>query len=128
MDEERQRDLVEQYVSAYNDFDVDGMAALLDEDVEFQNVRDGTVTASASGINEFILLAEKATVAFLRREQTILSFTSDGEQSARAQIAFTGTLANDVPGLGEVGDDVSMMGQTEFEFTNGTITAIRDHS
>jgi hypothetical protein len=44
---------IARYVAAYNRFDVDGMLALLTDDVRFENVSGGQVTASASGAVEF---------------------------------------------------------------------------
>jgi ketosteroid isomerase-like protein len=41
MDEAEQRDLIARYVAAYNRFDVDGMLALLTDDVRFENVSGG---------------------------------------------------------------------------------------
>jgi hypothetical protein len=60
MGEAEQRDLIAQYVAAYNRFDVDGMVALLTDDVRFENVASGRVTAAAAGAAEFRALAERA--------------------------------------------------------------------
>ena len=41
MGEAEQRDLIARYVAAYNRFDVDGMLALVADDVRFENVSAG---------------------------------------------------------------------------------------
>lgn len=60
MDESKQRELIEQYIAAYNDFDIEGMLAVLAPDVEFENYSGEELTASASGLEEFRLLAQRA--------------------------------------------------------------------
>jgi hypothetical protein len=71
MDEAERRDLIARYVAAYNRFDVDGMLALLTDDVRFENVSGGQVTASASGEAEFRALAERASALFSEREHRV---------------------------------------------------------
>jgi hypothetical protein len=71
MDETEQRDLIARYVAAYNCFDVDGMLDLLTDDVRFENVSGGQVTASAPGAVEFRALAERVSALFLEREQRV---------------------------------------------------------
>lgn len=65
------RALIERYLAAYNAFDVEGMLALLDSDVTFENRVGGQVTATARGCDEFRRLAEHAATLFTSRRQVI---------------------------------------------------------
>ncbi len=48
MTEQAKRALIDRYLDAYNDFDVDGMMATVHPAVEFEDVSGGEVNASAS--------------------------------------------------------------------------------
>ena len=53
MEKSEKENLIERYVRAYNDFDVDGMVALLHPEITFQNVSGGEVNAATSGLPSF---------------------------------------------------------------------------
>jgi ketosteroid isomerase-like protein len=97
MDEAERRELIARYVAAYNRFDVDGMLALLTDDVRFENVSGGQVTASAFGAAEFRALAERASALFSEREQRVTGVQFRGGVAV-ASITYHGVLAADVPG------------------------------
>jgi hypothetical protein len=71
MGEAEQRDLIDRYIAACNRFDLDGMLGLLADDVRFENVSGGQVTASTSGVAEFPSLPERAAALFAEREQRV---------------------------------------------------------
>lgn len=121
------RILIEQFIDAYNRFDVDGMLALLTPDVLFENVADGRVTAATSGIAEFRQLAEQSKALFSERKQTIttLKFRS---ASAIASIAWRGVFAIDVPNGPAAGTAIELEGESEFEFAGERISHIVDRS
>lgn len=124
---ERHRALVDRYLAAYNSFDVDGMLALLDPQVEFRNVAGGEVTARADGPDEFRLLAERAAALFSSRRQTVSSYVEDGDV-ATAGIDYEGVLAADMgPGLA-AGDTLRLKGRSTFHFRDGRIARIVDES
>ena len=128
---ETRRELVERYLAAYNGFDIEGMLALLDPDVEFENVAGGTVTARTSGLGEFRTLAEQAARLFTRREQRITDYREAGE-TAKVGIAYEGVLASELPpglppGL-EPGATLRLSGRSTFEFRDGRIARIVDES
>ena len=74
MTKAEQRDLIARYVAAYNRFDVDGMLALVADDVRFEDASGGRVTASAAGAAEFRALAERAAGLFREREQRVVGY------------------------------------------------------
>jgi steroid delta-isomerase-like uncharacterized protein len=125
MTEAEQRDLIARYVAAYNRFDVDGMLALVTEDVRFENVSGGRVTASASGSAEFRTLAQGARSLFREREQrvTAIAFRDGG---AVASIAYRGVLAADVLGGPAAGTVLEVAGESEFGFAGGRISRLTD--
>lgn len=122
------RQTVEAYLAAYNAFDIDGMLALLCEDVTFRNIKDGEVTHETLGLPAFRLLAEKAAAMFLDRHQTLLSVEDDGDESIAAEIRFRGVLANSNPGGAAPAEILSLDGRSEFRFRNGKIVGIADIS
>ena len=127
MGEAEQRDLITRYVAAYNRFDVDGMLALLSDDVRFENVASGQVTASTSGAAEFRALAERSAALFTEREQRVTDLVFRGGV-AMASIAYRGVLAADVPGGPPAGSVLEMAGESEFEFAGSRISRITDRS
>jgi len=107
------------------------MLALLDPDVEFENVAGGTVTARASGLRELRALAEQAARLFARREQRITEYRETGEM-ATVGIAYEGVLAPELlPGLPQVlepGATLRLAGRSTFEFRGGRIARLVDES
>ena len=69
MEKSEKENLIERYVQPYNDFDVDGMVALLHPEITFQNVSGGEVNAATSGLPQFRELAEKSKALFLRADK-----------------------------------------------------------
>jgi ketosteroid isomerase-like protein len=128
MTEQEKRDLISRYLSAYNSFDVEGMVEPLHPDIEFENVSGGEVDASASGIEAFRKMAEKATGLFASRRQTVTSFEVGEDGGISIRVAYEGTLAQDVSGGLSAGETISLEGRSEFRFKDGKIARIVDHS
>lgn len=127
MDESTKRELIEKYIAAYNHFDIDGMLAVLDPSVSFENYKGDELTDSADGIDEFRKLAEHAKRIFSERVQrvTSLTFHQDG---ATAEIDYYGRLAQDIPGGPKAGSLLELNGETEFTFGHERIIKIVDRS
>ena len=128
MTEKEKRDLITRYLDAYNAFDVDGMIETLHPDVEFENVSGGDANTSAAGVEEFRTMAEKAAEIFASRQQTVTSFHVDDEGPVTIEVAYEGTLAQDLPGGVSAGETVRLEGRSTFEFTEGKIRRIIDYS
>jgi ketosteroid isomerase-like protein len=127
MDADEKRTLIDRYIAAYNDFDVDGMLASLHPDVEFRNISGGEVNASASGAEEFRRLAEQSKGLFSSRRQEITRFESDGNTAA-VDISYEGVLASDLPNGMNAGDMLRLEGRSEFGFRDSKIHRITDYS
>lgn len=127
MEEREKRQLVDQYIDAYNRFDVEGMMALLTPDVLFENVSAGKTSASACGKAEFRKLAQQGAALFSDRAQNllVLEFSSS---SAVAMIAYRGVLAIDMPDGPRAGSVIELSGESEFWFADGRISHLIDRS
>ena len=121
------RALIERYIAAYNAFDVPGMLALLHQDVTFENIAGGQVTAAAHGREEFGALAEHAATLFTSRRQTIRQYVGT-THGAQVEIDYEGVLATDLgPGL-NAGATLRLVGRSTFEIRDGYIARLVDES
>ncbi|WP_412479061.1 nuclear transport factor 2 family protein [Azonexus sp. IMCC34839] len=121
------RKLIERYLDAYNRFDITGMLATMSPDVRFENVANGSVTASTEGQAELRTLAEQSAGLFASRCQRLLAFSLDGD-TASAEIAFSAILAQNLPNGPKRGEKLELRGRTEFCLRDGKICSIRDIS
>jgi steroid delta-isomerase-like uncharacterized protein len=121
------RELIEQYISAYNRMDVPGMMTLLHEVIVFENVSNTAGITTTSGRAEFEALAKQSLGMFRNRRQVIRSLTL-GDRTAAAEIEYEGVLAIDLPNGVKAGDTLSLRGVTVFAFSNGKISRISDYS
>ena len=119
--------LIEQYISAYNTFDLDRMISLLHPEIEFENVSQNEVTAKATGVDEFRTVAEQSKTLFKSRKQTVKSCDLS-ENEALVKIACEGVLAKDLPNGMKSGDAIELDGHSKFSFKDGKIARIIDIS
>ena len=119
--------LINDYILAYNRFDIKAISALLTDDVEYKKISHGELTNSTDGIVEFSLLQEQSKAMFSKREQKILNINL-GTNTANVDIEFNATLAvGTVDGL-KAGQEISFKGTTSFNFKDGKIAKIHDVS
>ena len=124
---DHQKQMIEQYIRAYNAFDVAGMTEHLHEDVVFENITDGQVDLSTRGIAAFRQQAELATGFFSQREQKITGWEVEDDQIT-IQIDYHGVLAVDLPHGMKAGDTLQLRGRSTFTFRDGQIVKIQDES
>ncbi len=127
MDTDEAKALIEEFLSAYNCFDVDAMVELVDPEIEFRNVSSGDVDTAAIGRDEFQELAQQSAFLFSSRKQTPTNFEIDGEVVS-VDINFTGTLATDIPDGMKAGDELRVTGRSEFVFRDKKIYRLTDYS
>ena len=127
MDTDEAKTLIEEYLNAYNSFDVDAMVELVDPEIEFRNVSGGDVDTSAIGQDEFRELAQQSVFLFSSRKQTATKFEAEGEVVS-VDIDFTGTLATDIPDGMRAGDELRVTGRSEFVFRDEKIYRLTDYS
>ncbi len=121
------RTIIEKYVNAYNNFNIDEMMSVIHPHIEFVNISGGEVNASASGIDEFRDMAEDSKKYFLSRKQTITDFKEKDDQVA-IEIEYEGVLAADLPNGMKAGEILLLNGLSEFTFLDGKIFRIVDIS
>ena len=119
--------LINDYITAYNNFDIEGMANLLDENIEFKNISHGEVTDHTEGIDQFRLLANQNKTLFKQREQKIQNINLS-ENSADVDIIFTAVMAISTPDGLRAGQTINFKGSSAFIFKNGKISKIHDIS
>ncbi|WP_420426781.1 nuclear transport factor 2 family protein [Algiphilus sp.] len=127
MDADSKRALILRYLDAYNRFDVEAMMATVHDDVVFQNITAGEVTAQADGAASLRQMAEQAKTIFAARRQTLLAFSETSKEAA-IQVAFEGVLACDLPNGMKAGQELRLEGRSEFTFEDGRLIRIVDIS
>ncbi len=122
-----QEKIIENYINAYNRFDIDGMLNELHADIRFENVHGGEITLTTQGISAFGKQAGKAARLFREREQVITGFRTE-ENHITVNISYTGIIACDLPNGPKEGDIVKPDGKSVFTFAEGKIIHLRDES
>ena len=126
-DHETKKRIIENYVRAYNDFDVENMLKDMDERMVFRNISGGEVNLQTNGIDEFRKQAESAKELFSQREQKIVGLKF-GESETEADISYRGTLAVDLPEGLKAGSEIALDGKSIFYFAGDKIIKIDDLS
>ncbi|MDO6391135.1 nuclear transport factor 2 family protein [Pontibacter sp. BT731] len=121
------KEIIENYIRAYNSFDVQGMLLYLHEEVEFRNISNGEVNLLLQGIEAFQKQAEQAAKLFSEREQVVLQY-QEQENAAAVTIAYRAILATDFSKELKAGDTLTLKGKTIFGFQQDKIISIEDHS
>jgi hypothetical protein len=119
--------IINNYVKAYNNFDIDGMLVDLDQSIKFVNISSGEVNMTLNGLSAFKAQAIQAKDLFSIREQTIKSFKHPDDQS-EIEIAYSAVLAIDLPNGLKRGDKLNINGKSTFKFSGDKIIEITDIS
>jgi hypothetical protein len=119
--------IIQDYINAYNNFDVEGMIKDLHKDVIFKNISNGEVNLTTTGKSEFESQAKQATQFFKSRKQTITK-TSIEEDSIKINIDYQGVIAIDLPNGLKEDDKIELQGKSFFRFMDDKIIEITDIS
>ncbi len=119
--------LIHQYITAYNSFDTEGMCACLHPEIRFENWSGGELTLVTEGLDAFRAQAESARQYFTSRRQ-VLTQIEESAAEVRVSIAYTATLAQSLPNGMSAGDILSLQGTSIFQFREGLIVGLSDHS
>ncbi|WP_299759882.1 nuclear transport factor 2 family protein [uncultured Pontibacter sp.] len=125
--ETQKRQIIENYVIAYNAFDVAGMSKHMHPDVVFENISDGITNLRILGISAFKQQAEAAAEYFLEREQQVKSINFN-DDVAEAEINYSGIVAMDLPNGMKAGDKLTLSGKSIFYFEGDKISKLQDIS
>ncbi|GAB3232564.1 hypothetical protein GCM10027346_19910 [Hymenobacter seoulensis] len=123
----KHKQLVQEYIEAYNHFDVDGMVRHLHEDVVFRNISSGEVNLTTTGKESFRQQAEQAKQYFTQREQRITDWQV-ADNLVEVLLDYTAVVALDFPNGLKAGDTLQLQGKSVFRFANGLISSIDDIS
>lgn len=121
------RAIVDEYISAYNSFDLERMFGVLSDTVKFENYSGGALTAQADGLAEFRQLAHESKGIFAEREQRVTHWDVSAA-GIKVDIAYRGKLAQDIPGGPSAGTILDLAGTSEFAFEDGKISRIVDRA
>ena len=127
MTETEKKNLIENYVRAYNSFDIDEMLSGLHDRIVFKNISNGETTLELNGIEAFEDQAQQAVGLFAKREQKITDFVCN-EETCEIEIDYSATLAADLPNGLKSGDKINLKGKSIFHFADGKIIEIQDIS
>lgn len=121
------KQIIDEYVMAYNQFDVDGMIRNIHKDIEFRNTSNGEVNVQLKGKYTLKKQAEQSADLFEKREMKIIEQKiKDGV--VENKIEFYGVFAIDIPDGPQTGETVKIEGKSIFKFKEGKIILIEDIS
>jgi len=127
MTDNEMKKVIDSYVQAYNNFDIENMKKDLSPDVVFKNTENGIITLTTNGLNEYEEVAEKSKDFFASREQSILEYDF-GENFTIIYFNFKAILAVDFNEKLKQGDEFSVGGKSIFNFKDKKIITLEDYS
>jgi len=119
--------LIDAYIDAYNRFDIEGMLAVLSDDVRFEHHAGGDMSVATDGKDEFGKLARVGAALFASRRQEVTAVRDEGD-TVVVDIAFHGEVAEDIPDGPGAGTVIEMVGTSEFAFDGGKISRVIDRA
>lgn len=96
MKRNEQTPLIQNYIAAYNGFDVDSMLTLVSPEVRFENWSGGQFTTEVSGIDEFRQLAFQAK-ASSRSENSASTQSNRVTTRSSCALLIVGSLRSTFP-------------------------------
>jgi len=121
------RKIIENYIDAYNSFDIDRMLSDMHDDIKFENISNGEVNLATNGIEELRNQAELARRLFRERKQTITDIKFNADR-VEVKIDYRGILAVDFSNELKTGDVIELKGSSVFRFKDNKIIEIKDIS
>ena len=119
--------IVKNYIDGYNQFNCDKMLIDFDKNVVFENIQQGEITMSLTGLKALRQQAEQAKNYFTTRAQTIKSFKHIGDET-EIEIDYYAILGMDFPNGLKKGDELKLKGKSIFKFLNNKIIKLTDIS
>lgn len=117
--------IVNNYIDAYNNFDIERMLVNLDENIKFENISDGVTNMTIQGLTAFKEQAEQAQNLFITRTQTIKSWAHQ-DNLTEIEIEYNAVLAIDLPNGLKKGENFSLQGKSIFKFSGSKIIELMD--
>lgn len=124
MDREK---IINNYISAYNNFDIEKMLTDLDENIKFENISNDIINMTLTNLAAFREQAEQSKNIFTTRSQTITSWNHRANQT-EIEITYNAVLAIDLPNGLKKGKVLNLSGKSIFTFLNDKIIELKDYS
>lgn len=119
--------IIENYIDAYNSFDIDRMLSDMHDNVRFENISNGEINLVTNGLGELRSQAEQAKTLFKERRQKITDIKFDKDQ-VEVNIYFNGVLAVDFSNELKGGEVIKLKGTSIFKFKDNKIIELKDIS
>ncbi|MDQ1275546.1 MAG: hypothetical protein QG610_1120 [Euryarchaeota archaeon] len=119
--------IIENYIDAYNSFDIDRMLSDMHENIKFENISNGEVNLTTNGIDELRNQAEQAKQLFKERKQTITDIKFNDDR-IELKIDYRGVLAVDFSSELKTGDIIEIKGSSIFRFKDNKVIELKDIS
>lgn len=119
--------VVKNYIDGYNNFDIDKMFVDFDESIIFENIQNGEVNMTLSGISALKEQAEQAKSYFSNRQQTIKTFVHNDDET-EIEIDYSAVLAMDFPNGLKKGEKLNLTGKSIFKFSDNKVVKLTDIS
>lgn len=123
----RLRQIIEDYLEAYNRFDVEGMLRHLHPEVVFEHVSGGTVALKTEGVEAFRQQALSVVGLFEERSQRIRQWEFRLPEVI-VHLDYEAVLAVDLPNGLKAGEVLKLKGVSEFEFEGEQVIRITDRA
>lgn len=120
-------EIIKNYIDGYNQFDIDKMVVNLGNKVVFENIQNGEINMSLSGLNAFRQQALQAKAYFSERTQIIKSFKHT-DNITEIEIDYYAILGMDFPNGMKKGESFNLTGKSVFEFDGDKIIKLVDIS
>ncbi|MBW2536076.1 MAG: nuclear transport factor 2 family protein [Deltaproteobacteria bacterium] len=127
MSPEEMRVIIDRYIAAYNSFDVEGMLALMCDDVVFENYSGGARNLAAAGVDELRRVGAQTKGVFSSRRQTVTSCEIEGDR-ATVYIDYEAVLAQDMAKGPKAGERIAFQGRSDITFRDGKIATLIDYA
>jgi len=121
----KREQIINNYVDAYNHFDIDGMLIHLDHGILFNHISEGKINMTIEGLTAFKAQAEQAKSMFSEGQQQIIQFRHEDRQT-EIDLKYRATLAVDLSDELKKGSKLELKGKSIFTFSQDKITAITD--
>lgn len=125
--DKQKKTIINQYIKAYNEFDIEGMVKNVHPDVEFKNIANKEINVHIKGLETLKKQAEDSTKLLKKREMTITEQIIEDDVVIN-KIEFKAVLAVDIPEGPKAGELVKLKGRSIFKFKNDKIISIEDIS
>lgn len=125
MEDKEMKEIIDEYINAYNKFDEEGLIKNLHKNVKFKNIVNGKVNLQLTGKYAFKSQVEQAVTLFKKREMKIIEQTIN-DNTVENKIHFSGVFAVDIPDGPKTGETIEFEAKSLFKFKGGKIILIED--